>query len=536
MVLIAALYVRTIAFDYVYDDVGLVLNPPPGWKSAWDVWNAVRDSFSRDIFGSVGHSVSAYYRPLPSLFVLTVRQLTCAPGWFHLIAIGIHLVVFYLAYVLGRLLFRDERLALLAALFYALQPAKVESVAWIGSAFCDGFAAMFFFGALICYLRWKENGGKWLAVSLLAFSIAMLSKETMAVIPMLIGLYHWLTARPGRRLRSSIFLMIPYAAVVAGYMLLRRLALTPLPATDNHIRPSFDMSVLWSAPSACWWYLKHLLLPGGLSVMYEQNAVLTPTLRNFVLPLVGLALVSAAACWMWTRRRSADSAFLIGGFVLTLAPYIAMSPKVHEHDRYLHLASYFFCAFLAYVILRAGRTAKGNHVYWRGAAVLILAVLWSASVWHESSFWEDEFSLWGRAVTIAPSQPVARIQLASLYDMKGDVGSALRVIGEGLLIRPQSPNLWEMRGFILYQNKQYPEARKAFLKVIETSADYGGKPANDVGDAKAESAYHLGLLALAEKDSSSAEKWFRVGVDLRPDSARYRSALANALRRSSGQP
>ena len=42
-------------------------------------------------------------------------------------------------------------------------------------------------------------------------------------------------------------------------------------------------------------------------------------------------------------------------FVLTLAPAVIVAPMVLQHDRYLYIASYAFCALVAWAILHLGR-------------------------------------------------------------------------------------------------------------------------------------------------------------------------------------
>ncbi len=520
MLLIAAVYIRTINFYFVYDDVAILVSP-------WNEWRWVGEIFRHDLFGFRGDTGSVYYRPLSALWIVVVKQLTGgAPGWFHLSAIAIHLAVFYLAYVLGRLLLREERFALLTALIYALHPTKVESVAWIGSSGCDGLGAICFFGSLICYLKSREKHAvAWLSGSVVLFAAAMLIKETLVIAPVLIAVHYWLNPPRGQSRLWVVLQMAPFAAVVAGYMLLRHAVLRPLPATSLVARPSLTMTNLWSAPLTLWWYVRQLLLPARLSVMYDPITVAAPTLWNFVLPLVGLGVVIAVAYWIWTRHRSPNYTFLALWFAITLAPFVVMSPMVLQHDRYLYLPSYAFSVLVAWLLLTAGGSGQRATRIRVASAVMIIA-LWSASVWHESGFWDNELSLWGRAVQVAPLRSTARVQLAWRYIDKNDAASALKVLDDGLARQPKSPALWRTRGVIEYDRQQYESARKAFLKTIEVAAFYDDKPSPDIWEAKAASAYYLAQLDTADKNYVSAEKWLRIAVALQPNSTAYRNSLA----------
>ena len=120
--------------------------------------------FTHDIFGFDGNAHSVYYRPVAMTWGLLMYLVTGgAPGWLHLSAILLHVTVMVLAYVFGRQLFGDERLAMLTAVLFGLHPSKVESVAWIGSSCVDGLGAVFFFASLIAFLKWRESAAARLA-------------------------------------------------------------------------------------------------------------------------------------------------------------------------------------------------------------------------------------------------------------------------------------------------------------------------------------------------------------------------------------
>ena len=119
-----------------------------------------------------------------------------------------HLAVVVLAYVFGRHLFGDERLAMLRAVLFGLHPSKVESVAWIGSSMVDGLGADIFFRlADHVFEMARERKARWMSASVAWFAAAMFTKETMVAIPILIGVYLWLNAAAasdgtGQRVRS----------------------------------------------------------------------------------------------------------------------------------------------------------------------------------------------------------------------------------------------------------------------------------------------------------------------------------------------
>jgi hypothetical protein len=419
---IFALYVRAVTFAPVYDDN--VIGPPLTLRDLPTV-------FSHDLFYNAdGNAHSVYYRPLATTCGMLVGTITGgAPGWFHLVAILMHMAVVVLAYVFGCQLFSDKRLALLTALLFGLHPSKVESVVWIGSSLVDGFGAIFFFASLITFLKWHESKySRWLVASVGLFTCSLFVKETMVILPALLAVYLWLkTPSVGRFVRSAVTL-VPYGVVWAIYMAIRHQVIKPAGPTVEYIHPTVTFVNLWNAPYSIWWYIGHLLMPWGLSVEYVTKGANGPTFSGFILPFVGLILPLTLSVWVWSRRRSSTVAFLAFWFLVALAPPVFFAPMVGQHDRYAYLSSYAFCALVAWAVLHLGTVSPRM----RAVGVLSLVLIWSGLTWHEMGYWDCDKTLWGRVLEISPTHPKACVQLALIENVEGNVPEALRLLDVGL--------------------------------------------------------------------------------------------------------
>ncbi len=525
--LVFALYVRAVGFAAVYDDN--VASP----------WNSLRDVpkfFTHDIFGFDGHAHSVYYRPLPMTWGLLVGLVSNgAIAWPHLSAILLHMAVMALAYVFGRHLFRDNRLAFLTAILFALHPSKVESVAWVGSSNVDGLGAVFFFATLIAFLKWCESkSAGWMAASVIFFAGAMFTKETMVCIPMLLAIYLWLTIPREGRIPRIVRTLLPYGMVWGVYMAIRHVVIRPASASAEYYRPTFTLTNVWTAPYAILWYIRHLVMPWGLSVEYAENTLEHPTLSGFVLPAVGLLLLLIASLWLWSRWHSKVAAFLMFWFVLTLAPPVIVAPMVHEHDRYLYLASYAFCALVAWMILQL------RHLSAKACVMVALCVvlLWSGMTWHEMGYWDTEATLWPRSLEISPSSLMAQLHTAVIYREAGDTVKALGVLNDGLRYRPNNTNLWVVRSQIFQADKQLDEARAGYLNVMRLTEPT--TVPQDAADAPTEravatsmrtvAAYELAVLDFSTKDWPEAEHYAQIAVTLNPKDPHSHMALERSLR------
>ena len=525
LLLIVCLYIRTLNFDFVYDDLTIQVSP---WIQSW---HGLADVFRNDIFGDTGAVGSSYYRPLASaLIVLVARIAAPTPACYHVMALLIAVVVYALAYQCGRLLFNNDTIAALTALFFMLHPTKIETIAWIGSSACDGQAAVYFFGLLVCYLKWWESRRPWWLVSSVAlFALAMFTKEVMVIVPVLIAVHAFVRAPEGKRLRS-LLVVAPYLLSIAVYAIAREAVLKPLPKSSIAIQPTFTMTNLWSAPLAFWWYVQQLVLPIRLAVLHDWTPIPSPALSTFISPLLALALLCALLFIAWRRSRPWLVPFLSAWLLFTMAPAIALSPKLTVHDRYLQLAAFPFSALLAWGLLRLAKSGSAQRATAVTAgAVLVLA--WSTLTWYNTGFWDNSVSLWQRAVQVAPHSVNARIELARLYSAN-NVPAAVGVLDGGLKLLPNSPGLWRMRGIVQFNAGKLDEARQSLFHSLEASKRFEKESAepSDVKYGKATAAFLLGQIEMKKGNAIAADGWLRTALAIQPGNAEYESMMATNLR------
>src|SRR5262249_18872104 len=120
------------------------------------------------------------------------------PTGYHVVNVLLHVCT---ALLLWRLL---EQLAIpgafLAALLFVVHPVNVESVAWI-SQLKDLLALLFSLVSIACYLRADATllteekrpiSYGWYALSIAAYAVAMLSKGSAVVVPVILAGIIWL--------------------------------------------------------------------------------------------------------------------------------------------------------------------------------------------------------------------------------------------------------------------------------------------------------------------------------------------------------
>src|SRR5882724_6552752 len=182
-----ACFLPTLRNDFVLWDDDLNFTDNPSYRGL--SWRQLRWMFTT-VHG--GH-----YQPLSWVTLgLDYTLWGMNPAGYHLTSVLLHAanaVLFY--HVVLALLRRAavsgpalvlEGAASVGALFFAIHPLRVESVAW-ASERRDVLSGFFYLIAVLAYLR-MQNGarGRWLAVSLGSFVLSLLSEAWGITLPVVL--------------------------------------------------------------------------------------------------------------------------------------------------------------------------------------------------------------------------------------------------------------------------------------------------------------------------------------------------------------
>jgi len=324
------------------------------------------------------------------------------PAGFHMTNVMIHAATSTLFYLVClRLLDGRRGAALLAALFFALHPLRVESVAWASErkGLLSGFFCM---AAVLAHLHGRSRAAA------AAFALSLMSKASSLPLPFaLLALDHLLKRRRSWRGLAPMFVLS------AGALLVGMLAGRSAGAVT-------DMPLAWTLSRAAHgllFYPFRTLWPSGLSPYY-------PPLRSFghlsweLLALAGLA----AAVWTWGRRRREVLAAL-AWFGLMLLPMLGL---VQHGIAYAAADRFSYLPCLAFAVLfgaALARSRAGTAV----AAAWLLAL--GAASWRQSAVWRDSVSLWTAATERAPGT-IARGELAAALLAAGRTGEGVALLRE----------------------------------------------------------------------------------------------------------
>ncbi|HSA92307.1 MAG TPA: tetratricopeptide repeat protein [Terriglobales bacterium] len=516
LLLTALAYIATLGFQFVNDDGSqIVLN------RRLESWSYVPSYFQEHVWAHMqGRREGNYYRPVFLLWLLVNRTLFgLNPMAWHASSLVLHLAVTLMVGRLALAISRDAWLAAFAALIFGLHPVHIEAVAWVSSA-SDPLAALFACSAFLFWLCARQEARRplWPVLSLLSYALALLTKESVIVLPLMIALYAWMTdSSPGtvvRALRQSL----PYWLLTLLYLPVRFLALGKL---GNAVTPVTWETVLWTLPSVVWFYARKLLLPVGLSAFYDSPFVTSPGFASFVLPLLALLALAAVAALCWRRWPSpALAAGLV--WLLPILPVLNLPAFRFTQmvgDRYLYLPSVGFVMLVALAVrrIRLGRRLRFGLPAGQVAILLLLLVLLGAGTAAQAPHWATNLLLYSRGVEIAPQNVLARAFLANELLDRGQTELAISLYREILAV---DPNYWWGNfslGITYYRLGDFAQAERLLSRAIQAD------PRNSM------QFLYLGLVRRSQGDLPQAQAAMEYAIRLDPDVAGYHTILAEVL-------
>lgn len=258
------------------------------------------------------HLPGGYWRPLSSLSWQVTAPLFGANGaFYHLLTLAIHLASVVVVWLLARRIAGGTVGPAAAAILVAIHPASIEAVAWASSINSAALpVALAAWLALARAVRDDEpQPTRWLLVAAGSLSIALLFRETVAVIAVAASLWYLVVSPPpwrSRTARGTVRWTVPIvamAAPVVAYLVVSTVFFTQS-ASGNRVVWSWDGVENWG------FYIRYVGVPIG------PPAAAYVKVFGAAVGAVLLLLIPATV----VARRPVVAALLVG-FVVALVPY-----------------------------------------------------------------------------------------------------------------------------------------------------------------------------------------------------------------------
>ena len=441
------------------------------------------------------------------------------PFGFHLQSVILAALNAVLALFVVRRLFGSFTLAVIAALLYAVHPSHVEAVAWV-SIRKDVLSTLFLLLTLLLYdqaARGRRIRWGWYAGSVAAFLLGLLSKVSIAALPLFLLVLDFMREREGRAFdwRRAILTKVPYGILALWLVIVNNRAQVKTEQPYAH-QPLQYLAV---KGHAVWMYLAQLTgIPEGRPV-YDPPAFAG---ARIVLELAGLLVFPAIIAIAYRRKLRALALGAAWIFVL-LIPALAFPLITYMADRYLYAPSLGFCWILgAGIVAIAGRLRSESG---RTAAIVALTAipfaLFFAQMRRYQDVWKNGESLWTYASARSHDyRPLNNLAQARLNEKR--YADAERLYGQASRI--DNIVSWQGLATVYYDTKRYAEAQQAIDKAIAVmNAKRASSP-----DEVAELYYTRGAIEWVRGQNAAAISDWENAVRVYPQHAQAQAWLRTA--------
>ncbi len=525
--LIIGLYYQILEFDFLinFDDDLIILNSPEFRELSWENIKFVFTNFREGL-----------YHPITSLsWMLEIHFFGLDSHVMHHTNLILHLINTILIFVLGKKISGRIDVGLITALLFGLHPMHVENVAWVSSR-KDLMVTLFFLSSMVSYSAFLNSKKRaQYALTFIFALLAMLSKASAVVLPLILILMDWLKDKS--TWKSGLINKVPFFLLSIIFGVANIFA----QADYGYIRElSSDLGIIDRISFvfyATFYYLQKFLIPLELipKNLYPESSSEIPFyyyISILILPLL------AYSCYL-LRKKLGWLIFGLLFFLFAIAPTLKLIPTGNDivSNRYAYLAFIGLYISIAWYI---SKLKMGSRI----ALVMVIAALWFRESYLYAKTFENSYSVWSavidghsdrewglamaynergqvsykegkyqlaekdinRALNLVPDMTRALMNRANLYDRSGkfqealddlnrviemeennidaikirstvygkmnETGKALEDVDRALKLDPDNPELYNNLGILYSMQDNFEEASVNFQKAIELAPYY----------------------------------------------------------------
>ncbi len=499
-----------------WDDMAYVVNNPYVHELSWTNLKAV-------FTGSVSY-INMYCPLVLCSFMLEYVLRGPDPFIFHLTSLILHtfnvLLVFWFVLLLvddhdpDTHFVQKNMAAAFAAVFFAVHPVHVESIAWVTSR-KDLLSGFFFLLTLICYLKYMQQGRREFYLAAFMCSIgALLSKASAVSIPFCLLLLDWRSARGGVR---TVLDKLPFFGVSIGFGLLA-VHIQKMSMTSFCIRP-IPERILVSLKSVSL-YLVNTFIPIRLSALYPYPGHIRFSDPDIIAAAAFIILIGTITLLRFRNAR--EFVFGILFFGVTIAPALKLFPRnsyEYAADRFMYIPLIGLVYPAAWYICRLfDRIGAASGKIFLAIILTGLILTLSFASYQRVRIWSAAEHIWEDVLAHYPDSALARNELGKIRVAQGRIKQGKEQLLKALRIKPAYPDPMNGLAGIYFQSGDFGPAEIYLRNALEISPDFV--------DAR----YNLGVLLWSTGHRDEAVAAFEEVVRLAPDHADAYNNLGVAFR------
>ncbi len=449
------IYANSLPGQFIWDDVFLIKD-----NVYIKNWQNLPKLFLKDT-GTIAGQNFNYYRPLQLLTHMADYSLwRFNVSGYHLINILLHILAGLSVYYFIYTLYGDNLLAWLTGLFFLVHPVHTEAVAYI-SGRNESLALIFMLLCFTFYVRYLylKNARSYI-FTILSYILALLSKESTLILPLLLILYHYVL---GRKIDGIIFL--PLIMISLLYFLWREAVLG-----SSLISSALSTGLFNRIPgffAAFINYIRILFLPFRLHFDYGD------IFFKFSNPKVISGILLFLSLFIYALKVKSSNnlvSFSIMWFFIALIPFSGLCPlPFYMAEHWLYVASIGFFLIAAKILCSLYRNKKFKVF----TLIFIPGLLsfYSCLTIRQNRYWREPITFYKKTLEYSPLDPRIYNNLGYAYYEAGDKEKSIEVFKKVLQIAPGYVQVYYNLGSIYAERGDNRQAMDYFKKAIEIAPE-----------------------------------------------------------------
>ena len=461
--------IRVIGYEYTLDDPFFTKDNPNVSKGL----SAIGEFFTHAAYYGVFKHHDASYRPLMlTSFAAEKDMFGFDPHTGHLINLILFTVQIVVLFLLLLKMFKgiSEYVPFFITLLFALHPMHTEVVASVKSR--DEVMGLLFSAlALLQTMKYTDDGkAKNMILSAVLFFCALMSKETPIALVLIAPVTVYFFRKDIPLVKAARF-AIPYAAVAAGYMVMRALFIE---SDGEKVRILVNNNALMAATNyaeklatTLFIQLKYLIIlvfPHPLSYDYSFNQI---PIIGFSDPkaLAAVAVIIALAVYAvknFTKRDVFAYCILFYAFSVVITSNLLVDIGATMAERFIYTGSLAFCIALVVLLSKLLKVDTVNMSFATARplfiVVTVISVLYGAKTVARNEAWSSNLELYKTGLETAPNSWRAQYLMGVEYTrmiskepdalLKRDLyKNANECLNRSLAILPNNSDVYLIKGY-----------------------------------------------------------------------------------------
>ncbi len=418
---------------------------------------------------------SSYYRPLVTIsYMMEYHMFGLNAFWFNINNVLLHILNSFCVFALVNRLWNNPSTALAVCLLFAIHPVHWEAVSNISgrSILLNTLYVLMAFCLFIDFHKYRRMG--FLVGSLASFVLALLCKESAAILPVTLFLYLLFISKEEKK---PWFAVVPFFLVVLGFILLRKqLGITQLFAWGSW--DALALGVLTFARGVIT-YLRLFVFPVDL---YFDRSL--KVFGSFMDPQLTAAVIFwiAAALVLWFNRKKAGGpvVFLVLWFLIELAPVSQIVTSIGVQPGFISLAEHFVyvpsIAALTLIVLgvqhlwRLNERRKMCSAKVAIAGILGMVIFLFLTTIQQTVYAGNELAMLKRSVAMQPFNSRVQYSLGMNYVERGMYQTAEMYFRQAASMDPWNVRARIALGKSLCDQGRYHEGMAVYRSIQNAGA------------------------------------------------------------------